>query len=252
MNTTNWYDVLRIIITLGIVIAFFQWMLFDWNKATKKLFDTLPDFKADAFHLGGKKSISFAIDKERKKICFVKKLKPVFYDFNQIYKCGSFVHTYYERDSKTGSFTGTAKVGGERVKVSGSVSVPGDLYQMCEKMGLEITLINEVLYTVLFISEPTFVNSDTYKEAYDLCLEWDSFFDSHAIEKHKTDSNNRTVSLTFDGSSSPFASKLVSGITTPASTPSVADEILKIKNLLDQGALTQEEFEVQKAKLLNG
>ncbi|RFS17132.1 SHOCT domain-containing protein [Emticicia sp. C21] len=227
-------------------------MMFDWNKATKKLFDTLHDFKVDAFHLGGKKSYSFAIDKERKKICFVKRLKPVFYDFNQIYKCDSFVQTYYERESKTGSFTGTAKVNGERVKVRGSVSVLGDIHKICDKMGLEITIKNDYrpVYTALFISQPTYVNSDTYETAYDLCLEWDSFFDSHAIEKDKTDSNNRTVSLTLDGSTSSFASKLTSG--TQVASSSIADEILKLKNLLDQGALTQEEFEAQKAKILNG
>lgn len=36
------------------------------------------------------------------------------------------------------------------------------------------------------------------------------------------------------------------------STVSAADEILKLKQLLDAGALTQEEFDAQKAKLLSG
>jgi hypothetical protein len=31
---------------------------------------------------------------------------------------------------------------------------------------------------------------------------------------------------------------------------SIADEILKLKNLMDQGVLTKEEFEAQKKKLL--
>lgn len=67
MNTTNWYDVLRIIITLGIIFAFFQWMLFDWNKATKEVFDKLPDFKVDALHLGGKIIFHLRLIKKEKK-----------------------------------------------------------------------------------------------------------------------------------------------------------------------------------------
>ena len=37
----------------------------------------------------------------------------------------------------------------------------------------------------------------------------------------------------------------------PVVQSSVADEILKFKNLLDMGAITQEEFDEQKNKLLN-
>ncbi|WP_050698621.1 SHOCT domain-containing protein [Anaeromassilibacillus senegalensis] len=36
----------------------------------------------------------------------------------------------------------------------------------------------------------------------------------------------------------------------PQSTASAADEILKLKNLLDMGAITQEEFETKKRQLL--
>lgn len=250
----NAYDVLRIIITIGIIVAFFQWVYYDWDKATKKLFDTLPDFKVDAFHLGGKKNFSFAIDKERKKICFAKKLKPVIYDFNQILKCESFVRTYYEREMNNQSFSGTAKVHGERVNVSGSVKVPGDRYEMCDKMGLEITINNaaKTLYTVYFVAEAIYVASETYAKAKDVCLEWNSFFDSFAIEKNSTRSDSRTVSLSVDSQSSPFANKLVSNALASAQTQSVADELQKLKNLLDQGALTKEEFEAQKAKVLNG
>lgn len=45
------------------------------------------------------------------------------------------------------------------------------------------------------------------------------------------------------------------GTTTPVSTSnnnfSLADELLKLKQLLDIGVLTQEEFDEQKNKLLN-
>jgi hypothetical protein len=35
-------------------------------------------------------------------------------------------------------------------------------------------------------------------------------------------------------------------------TTSVADEILKLKNLMESGIITEEEFEAQKKKLLEG
>jgi phosphosulfolactate synthase (CoM biosynthesis protein A) len=38
---------------------------------------------------------------------------------------------------------------------------------------------------------------------------------------------------------------------TGGGSSSVADEIQKLRTLLDQGALTQQEFDIQKAKLLN-
>jgi hypothetical protein len=38
---------------------------------------------------------------------------------------------------------------------------------------------------------------------------------------------------------------------TPSASGGVADELLKLKKLLDAGALTQAEFDAQKAKLLN-
>ncbi|MBD2705507.1 SHOCT domain-containing protein [Spirosoma sp. BT702] len=37
----------------------------------------------------------------------------------------------------------------------------------------------------------------------------------------------------------------------PATTASVADELLKLKQLLDAGAITKDEYESQKKKLLN-
>lgn len=39
--------------------------------------------------------------------------------------------------------------------------------------------------------------------------------------------------------------------TTPKQTASIADELKKLKELLDSGALTQAEFDAQKKKLLN-
>ncbi|MBR2077213.1 MAG: SHOCT domain-containing protein, partial [Exiguobacterium sp.] len=38
---------------------------------------------------------------------------------------------------------------------------------------------------------------------------------------------------------------------TAATTISIADELLKLKQLLDAGVLSQEEFDTQKTKLLN-
>lgn len=40
-------------------------------------------------------------------------------------------------------------------------------------------------------------------------------------------------------------------VTQSASIPSVADELLKFKSLLDAGAITEDEYNTQKARLLN-
>ena len=49
-------------------------------------------------------------------------------------------------------------------------------------------------------------------------------------------------------------SKIIIGETTPATvniTSTNADELKKYKNLLDSGAITQEEYDIKKKELLN-
>ena len=60
----------------------------------------------------------------------------------------------------------------------------------------------------------------------------------------------------FDYSESDFeadmsAIKYISEENTDEKSPSAADEILKYKQLLDMGVITQEEFDLKKKQLLN-
>jgi hypothetical protein len=49
----------------------------------------------------------------------------------------------------------------------------------------------------------------------------------------------------------PEFKKQTATSTTPAASTSTADEIIKLKKLLDDGVITKEEFDKQKTKLLN-
>ncbi|RFS17131.1 SHOCT domain-containing protein [Emticicia sp. C21] len=134
---------------------------------------------------------------------------------------------------------------------------PGDTYKMCDSLGLIITMNNteKTQYKLLFITKATQENSAAYHKAYELFNVWHKLFVHHAIEKEETDTithSSTTINITADASATPQVAQLVSSILAQHQTPPVADEILKLKNLLDQGALTQEEFDTQKAKVLNG
>lgn len=64
--------------------------------------------------------------------------------------------------------------------------------------------------------------------------------------------NRRNIDKIINAVSDILATKPVEQDSTIQSTPiaSVADELIKLKQLLDQGVLTQEEFDIQKQKVL--
>lgn len=254
MDNANWYESLIIWALIAVIFLTIFVLLFHWDKRIKsKVFEKIKDFKVDASHLGGYLGDSVAIDNERRKFCFVKSNMSAIFDFKDVLKCEVINQSYLASKSGDRKFTFTTRVNGE----IGTMNIPGDTLKMCDSLGLIITMNNadKTPYKLLFITEPTPENSVIYYKAYELFNAWRKLFEHHALEKDKTDSithSETIINIKADPSATPQVAQLVSSILAQTQTPSVADEILKLKNLLDQGALTQEEFEAQKAKVLNG
>ena len=138
-------------------------------------------------------------------------------------------------ESVTKGGLGRAVVGGALFggvgAVVGSVTGGKKTKGVCNSMKIKITVRNASAQTAYidFINTPTKTDSKTYKKARDNAQEALSALQL-AIEK--ADPCEATVT--------PAAS----------ATTSAADEIMKYKQLLDAGAITQEEFDAKKKQLL--
>lgn len=251
MDSLNWYFILKFVLFIAGLVAVYKYASYDRNAAIKHRFDTLPDFKNDTWYLGSKHGASVAIDTLQKKICFINyKNKPILYDFNQILRCEFIYNSFRESTTLKQTFIGDTRIRGKRVAVNGSLYTPAGDEEMVKSMGLKVTMNNEAksTYDILFIHESIFKRSYTYDKKYEFCLQWQRFFENLAIEKTFVEPETRTIQVNI--SSSDSSTTGTSAFSRIFSTPSTADEIQKLKNLLDEGALTQAEFEQQKAKLL--
>lgn len=188
MNNINWPAVFGLTAFFGVALAFLRLITYNPNKDIKKVFDTLPDFTIDAFHLGGNKSASLAVDNGRKKICFIRMRKPVIYDLNQVLKCEFIYDWYWEVEAIKQTFTGAARIDGKRIEVSGSTYVDGDKTRVFKSLGLKIIMndTEKSVYRLLIITEPEQENSYTYQKAYEVFEEWLKLFEHYAIEKTKS------------------------------------------------------------------
>ena len=71
------------------------------------------------------------------------------------------------------------------------------------------------------------------------------------VKYWKAATQSETAQMVAEKSSTPCQSEETSNASQAQLSGSVADELLKFKQLLDMGAITQEEFEEQKDKLLH-
>lgn len=98
---------------------------------------------------------------------------------------------------------------------------------------------------ITFISSPTDRNGLIYKSIRNTCDEVIS-----ELELILAENQNNAAQKAIEQEAAPLPS--VQQTTTVGQSPTlIADELLKLKQLLDMGVLTEEEFNQQKQKLLN-
>jgi hypothetical protein len=145
----------------------------------------------------------------------------------EIYENGSSV-------SKGGISAGRAIVGGALAGPAGlllgGLSGKKKMDSVCDRLSVKFTTngLHGGVHEIKLITQATKKDSFSYKSSVKIADEIIYTFDTILQEQNKI--NNTT--------------------TTTNDNLSVADELLKLKSLVDSGLLTQEEFESQKTKLL--
>ncbi len=135
---------------------------------------------------------------------------------------------------------GRALVGGALFGSAGAIvgAATRKTSDVCKSMYIRITVKSVGMLKIILVSGNTPRDSFIYKVAKDCADKIISQLEIIAAT-NKLDDTAPTPNLTDNSSSDKTQSF------------SVADELLKFKQLLDMGVLTQEEFDSQKRKLLN-
>jgi len=199
-------------------------------KATKVL-ENLEDFTPENITLSNISDISMAFDSQRKKICFVDALcKPWVYDYDKI--IASEIVVDGQTITKQSGTIGRSIVGGLLAGSTGAIigGTTGSTTsnEKINSILVKIT-INEPtnpIFKIIFLNVPTEKRSLQYNMAFSASEKLHGII-AGAIKQTDTD----------------MAKK-------PIENLSIADELVKLKKLLDEGILTNEEFENQKKKLL--
>ncbi len=137
--------------------------------------------------------------------------------------------------SKSGAMQaigGTILAGGAGAVIGGLLGRKTTDY--CNSLKIKITVKNQKKcdYYITFLNKKVKKNSKEYSKAYEKCEETISYIDS-AISMVNAQTNNSNVQIINTGSNE-----------------SSADELIKFKKLLDDGAITKEEYELAKKKIL--
>jgi len=194
------------------------------------------------------------LDEKNKKVCFLdsnlKTKLPLFdrieysaqtYSYKDILESEIVIDgetiTKVSRTSQVGrALIGAALAGGVGA-VIGGLSGKSTSKEKVKKIELKVIVkdMKNPVKIVTFLDESSPINKEDrrYKEAYEQVLHWHSLFKVLIEQSDKEDTNNKQNQ---DNNDSSFLS--------------VADEIRKLSELLKEGIITQEEFEIQKKKLL--
>jgi len=126
--------------------------------------------------------------------------------------------------------------------IIGGVTAKRRTKSLCSSLLIRITVndIHESTRFIKFIETATKKSSLTYKSAFKNAQECLSIFE--LINKYNEEQEAKLKSVKTQ----------VASVIPPSPAPSIADELLKYKSLLDSGVITQEEFEKFKISLIKG
>lgn len=227
---------LGIIIAIGIIVGVVNMVNNSKHKKESQVaFENLKDFKADNHYLSTSSGMSIGFDNQRKKICFLDKMHEAFiYDYNKILQCEVAIDGQTVlKQSTTGtigrSVLGGILGGGIGALIGGATGAKTQ-NENISSIDLKI-IINDTInpvFKINFLNLKTKKGSMIYKIAYSNIEKWHGIVSGLIMQGNHEESNNK-----------------------PSENLSVADELKKLKDLLDNGVLTPEEFVKQKSKLIN-
>jgi uncharacterized membrane protein len=203
------------------------------KKETKLVIDSLVDFNADKEYLSTSSGVSLGFDQKRRKICFIDKQHKVStFDYKQILQCEVILDGESILRSSTSGTIGRTVLGGILGGGIGAIigGTTGSRTQKEKIKSIDLKFIindtNNPVYKVNFLNIETKKGSIIYNASFTEVEKWHGII-SGLIRQGNEESNT----LQIDKSS-------------------VADELKKLKELLDNGVLTVEEFNKEKSKII--
>ena len=205
------------------------------NKS-KEVFENLTNFNATDKYLSDTSGVSIAYDEKRKKICLLVEHKAELYEYKDI------IQSELDIDGETvlkQSITGTVGrsvvggvLGGGVGAIIGGTTGAKTGKEKIKNIDLKITVNNSKspVYRINFMNTETSKGGFIYNISYGEAEKWHGIITT-LIKQAEIEQNNVTQN--------------------PTSSNSIADELLKLKNLLDSEVISQAEFNTEKRKLLN-
>jgi hypothetical protein len=199
-----------------------------------KRFNALSEFKATEYYLSKTSGSSIGFDDDRKKICFLDiHNRPYIYNYNKILQCEVVVDGQtILKQSTTGTLGRSILggiLGGGVGAIIGGTSASKTLKEKISNIELKV-IVNDVSNPIFNIQFYDSTSSILLKHERRNVERWHAIMCGLIVQGNKED----TTSFEKDSLDTVIVSNL-----------SVADELRKMKELLDMGVLTIEEFKKQ-------
>lgn len=211
------------------------------KKLMQKELDQIPEFTQTQLFKGVDGNGAIAVDEERKKVCFIKTdigvVSSKVHNYRDILKCEIFEDGSTVNATSRTSQIGGALIGG--IALGGIGAVVGGLTgksvskQKIKTIDLRISINDTAspVHDIRFMDLEVKRSSALYKMQMDECRHWLGLVE---IFIRAADAEDKAAEISVSNTA-PF---------------SVADELMKLKGLLADNLLTEEEFAHQKYLLL--
>lgn len=189
----------------------------------------------------------YIIDKENKELTYLNynnNFSPTYYWLEDIIEVSLVIDGETITSTTRGSQFGGALVGGLLAGsagaivggLSGSTSSKEAVSKITLKLTIKETVTSVKTITFLDVKKPILKTEETFKTALKKANEWEGQFKVIIHETKNSEDNNTKDKIKS---------------TDNQSTLSIADEIKKLHDLVKEGILTDEEFALQKEKILS-
>lgn len=233
----DFISIIILAIVVGTIFAIYTIVSNKQHKnKSKEVFENLTNFNATDKYLSDSSGVSIAYDEKRKKICLLVEHKAELYEYKDI------IQSELDIDGVTvlkQSITGTVGrsvvggvLGGGVGAIIGGTTGAKTGKEKINKIDLKITVNNSKcpVYRINFMNTETSKGDFFYNISYGVAEKWHGIVTT-LIKQAEIEQKNITQNS--------------------ASSNSIADELLKIKKLLDSEVISQAEFNTLKSKLLN-